>query len=268
MKKITLVSAIWLAVFTFFPVLHVGASEELTIVGTGSGMSILKAVGEAFTKQNPGISVIVPKSAGSGGGIKAVGNDEYILGRVARDIKGNEKRYGLKHMTFAKMAIVIFVNNSVPISDITPEQVCRIYDGTTRKWEEISNGKGKIRVIRREDRNSYRVILQNSLPGFKDITLTRRSKTTITDQTTLAECANQKNSIAFSTWPDVKQAPGVHALKLGGIHPTNLKYPCTGPLSLIYKQKNYNGNLKKFIEFLSSPAAKEAMVEAGGLPAE
>ena len=127
MKKMALVSVVCTAVFVFFPVLHVGASEELTIVGTGSGTSILKAIGKAFTKQNPEVSVIVPKSIGSSGGIKAVGNDKYILGRVARDIKDKEKRYGLKHVPFAKMPIVIYVNNSVPISDITPGQVCRIF---------------------------------------------------------------------------------------------------------------------------------------------
>lgn len=266
MKNMALVSVVCTAVFVFFPVLHVGASEELTIVGTGSGTSILKAIGKAFTKQNPEVSVIVPKSIGSSGGIKAVGNDKYILGRVARDIKDKEKRYGLKHVPFAKMPIVIYVNNSVPISDITPGQVCRIYDGTTRKWEEISKGKGKIRVIRREDGDSSLSILIKALPGFKDITLTPRSKTTFSDPSTLSECTKQKNSIAFGAWSDVRKATDVHALKLGGMHPSNPKYPCTGTLSLIYKEKNYNGNLKKYIEFISSPAAKKAIVEAGGLP--
>ena len=268
MKKMALVSALCMAVFAFFPILHVGASEELTIVGTGSGTSILKAIGKAFTKQNPEISITVPKSIGSGGGIKAIGNDEYILGRVARDIKDKEKRYGLKCVPFAKMPIIFFVNNSVPISDITPGQVCRIYDGTTRKWEEISKGKGKIRVIRREDGDSSLSILLKALPGFKDITLTPRSKTTFSDPSTLAACTKQKNSIAFGTWPDVRKATDVHELKLGGMHPSNPKYPCTGTLSLIYKEKNYNGNLKKFVEFISSTAAKKAIIDAGGLPAE
>jgi phosphate transport system substrate-binding protein len=268
MKKMTLVSAVCLAVFAIFSVSHAGVSGELAIVGTGSGSSILKAIGKAFNKQNPEISITVPKSIGSGGGIKAVGNDEYILGRVARDIKGKEKRYGLKRVPFAKMPIVIYVNNSVPMSDITPEQACRIYDGTTRKWEEISKGKGKIRVIRREDGDSSLLILLRSLPGFKDITLTPRSKTTFSDPSTLAVCTSEKNSIAFGTWSDVNKATGVRALKLGRMHPTDPKYPCTGILSLIYKEKNYTGNLKKYIEFISSPAAKKAIAEAGGLPVD
>ena len=268
MKKLIFVLTTCMAVFAIFPVLYAGTSEELVIVGTGSGSSILKAIGKAFAKQNPEITITVPKSIGSGGGIKAVGNDEYILGRVARDIVGNEKKYGLKQVPFAKMPIAFFVNTSVPISDITPEQACRIYDGTTRKWEEISKGKGKIRVIRREDGDSSLLVLLRALPGFKDITLTRRSKTTFSDPSTVAACAKQKNAIAFGTWPNVKGEPGVHELKLDGVHPAEQKYPYTGTLSLIYKGKNYNGNLKKFVEFISSTAAKKAIIDAGGLPAE
>ena len=154
------------------------------------------------------------------------------------------------------------------MSDITPEQACRIYYGTTRKWEEISKGKGKIRVIRREDGDSSLSILLRTLPGFNDITLTSRSKITFSDPSTLAACTSQKNSIAFGAWPDVKKTTGVHALKLATMHPTDPKYPCTGTLSLIYKEKNYNGNLKKYIEFISSPAAKKAIVDAGGLPVD
>ena len=44
----------------FIAALAVGAAlagpviaEEITVVGTGSGMSILKAVGEAFSQANP-----------------------------------------------------------------------------------------------------------------------------------------------------------------------------------------------------------------------
>ena len=103
MKKLIFVLAVCMTVFVIVPVQLAGASGELVIVGTGSGSSIVRAIGTAFTEQNPEIAIIVPKSIGSGGGIKAVGNDEYILGRVARDIEDKEKRYGLTRMPIAKI---------------------------------------------------------------------------------------------------------------------------------------------------------------------
>lgn len=94
-------------------------AEVITIVGTGSGSTILKATGAAFSQANPGNSVEVPKSIGSGGGVKAVGSDKAAIGRVARGIKDKEKHYGLTYLPFAKMPIVFMVNKSVGVKSLS-----------------------------------------------------------------------------------------------------------------------------------------------------
>jgi len=257
--------------FGFFITLIIGTAayaEKITIVGTGSGTSILKAIGEAFTAANPDISIDVPASIGSGGGINAVCKDEYILGRVAREIKENEKILGLTRVALAYMPVVFFVNDTVTVTSITAQQACDIYSGKIRNWEEIGVGKGKIRVIRREDGDSSLSILLKTLPGFKDITLTEQSKTTYSDVSTVEECVDQENAIAFGPWPNVKNIKGVHALEIGGVGPVHNEYPCGGTLSLIYKEKNYKGNVKKFVEFATSPAVYEVMRDAGALPVQ
>jgi phosphate transport system substrate-binding protein len=53
----------------------VGA-DELPVVGTGDGIPVLKAVGDAFSAEHPSTKVLVPPSIHSSGGIRAV-----ILGR-------------------------------------------------------------------------------------------------------------------------------------------------------------------------------------------
>jgi phosphate transport system substrate-binding protein len=242
------------------------ASKELVIVGTGSGISLLQALGKIFMKQNPDITITVPASIGSGGGIRSVGNDEYVLGRVARDIDENEKQYNLEVIPIAKIPIVFYVNASISIWEISYEQACGIYSGAIRKWEEIGGGQGTIRVIRREDGDSSLSIFMKTLPGFKEITITERSKIIYTDQETVEACKSQKNAIAFGSLADIKYEKGVRALKLDGVDPTEPMYPHLGFLSLIYKQKNYKGNVKKFIEFTLSDDAKHAIFTAGGLP--
>jgi phosphate transport system substrate-binding protein len=243
-------------------------AEEITIVGTGSGSSVLKAIGEAFTALHPDIRIRVPKSIGSSGGIKAVGTDEYVLGRVARDIKETEKSNGLTSVLVAHPPIVFFVNRSVTIESITPEQACAIYSGKIRRWEEVGGGKGKIRVIRREEGDSSLSILLKTLPGFKDITLTNKSKTTYTDGSTVEECQNRKNAIAFGPASNIKGLEDVRVVHLDGVAPTQETYPCIGMLSLIYKEQNYNGSVKKFVEFATSAAAHRIIKEAGALPAK
>ena len=264
MKPGAFMVSIFMALFILFS-FNTAISEELVIVGTGAGIPVLKAVGKAFTEQNPQIMVTVPKSIGTGGGIKAVGIGDYSLGRVARDISDKEKKYGLTQCPLAKLPIVFYVNPSVSLVGITPEQACSIYSGTTRTWEALGGKNKTIRVIRREPGDSSLIVLLNTLPGFKAIAQTRVSKVTYTDQETIESCLHQEGSIAYGTLSDAKDTPGIRVLKIDDLSPFDPKYPYFGPLDLVYKKKNYNGSLKKFIEFISSDAAKKAIVDAGGL---
>ena len=112
MKKVCLASLVAL--------LSIGlaVAEEIVIVGTGSGTSVLKAVGAAYTKAHPKVTITVPSSIGSGGGMRAVGKDKNILGRVAREIKQSEKSYGMTYLAYAKMPIVFFVHKEVTIKSL------------------------------------------------------------------------------------------------------------------------------------------------------
>ncbi|MBU2548068.1 MAG: substrate-binding domain-containing protein [Proteobacteria bacterium] len=267
MKKVFIFTVL-IAAMIATPVAFAETVDELLIVGTGSSASLLEAVARTFGAQYQGIVVKIPPSIGSGGGIKAVGEDEYLVARVARNIQKKEERYGLFQMPIAKIPIVFFVNTSATIKELTPEQACGIFSGSIKKWEEIGTGKGKIRVIKREDGDSSLMVLHNQFPGFKEITLTPNSKTTYTDQETVVSCKDQPNSISFGSFPDVMNENRLRALVIGGMHPTNPSYPYVGVLSLVYKEKNNKGALSKFIQFLSTDAAKKAIIESGGFPVE
>ncbi len=117
-------------------------AEDLIIVGTGSSANILESLGQAFFAINPEITVIVPPSIGSGGGIKAVGNDDFLVGRIARSLSAKEQRHGLTVLRIARVPIVFFVNSSVSLKNISSEQVCNVYAGKTRKWEDLGGEPG------------------------------------------------------------------------------------------------------------------------------
>jgi phosphate transport system substrate-binding protein len=70
-------------------------AADLSVVGTGDGIDLLRALGAAYTADHPDINVIVPPSIGSGGGIAAVGSDKEVLARIARPLSDTEKQAGL-----------------------------------------------------------------------------------------------------------------------------------------------------------------------------
>src|SRR3977135_1810531 len=70
-------------------------ASDLSVVGTGDGIDLLRALGAAYTAAHPDTNVIVPPSIGSGGGIAAVGSGKEVLGRIARPLSDSQKEDGL-----------------------------------------------------------------------------------------------------------------------------------------------------------------------------
>jgi len=252
------------AIVLYFLVLPISA-EEITIVGTGSGPPILKAIGAAFTKQNPEVRIVVPHSIGSGGGIKAVGNDEYLLARVARGIKEKEKQYNLSYTPIARIPIVFYANRNVTIKSLATEQVCGIYSGKIFNWQEVGGHSARIRVITRQDGDSSLSVLLKSFPNFNDIVITELSKTTYSDPDTIKLTEITSDAIAFGSYSDVMKR-AVNILNINQISPTDDAYSYFGIFGLVYKEKNRTGTINKFIDFATSAAAYGPIKESGGLP--
>ncbi|RJQ53319.1 MAG: phosphate ABC transporter substrate-binding protein [Desulfobacteraceae bacterium] len=240
-------------------------AEELAVVGTGSGMAILESIGKAFNGKNAGMTVSVPKSIGSDGGIKAVGTDQAAIGRVSRKIKENEKSYELVYMPIAKMPIAFFVNKSVETQNLSADQVCAIYSGKINEWSEVGGKSAKLRVVRREDSDSSLKVLLEQFPGFKEIALTAKSKTTNKDSENCEFIEKTTDTIGFGPY-DMARNYQVNILKIDGKHPSDPGYAFVGELALIYKEKNFKENIKKFVGFAKSAEAHEAIKSAGGLP--
>lgn len=244
--------------------LPAAAGEKLTIVGTGDGVAVLDAVGKAFTEKK-GTEVAVPKSIGSGGGIRAVGEDRTALGRVARDIKEKEKHYGLTRTPFVRIPTVFFINSSVGVEGLTAAQVIDIYSGKTTSWKDVGGGDRTINVLRREDGDSSLKNLQRSFPGFKDLAITGSSRVMEKTPLMIKAIANLEDSIGFGPM-DVAIANNLKVLKIDGKAPTDEGYPTLGTIALIYKEGNFTGDIKSFVEFATSGEAAAAIKSAGGIP--
>jgi len=240
-------------------------AEEITIVGTGSGAAILKSIGEAYTQGHPGVTISVPKSIGSGGGIKAVGTDTNLIGRVARGLKDKEKPYGLTYVPYAKDPIVFMVHKTVGVTNLSVQQVCDIYSGTITNWKEVGGPDARIRVIRREDGDSSISVLLKTLPGFKDITITAKSKTAYSDPETTSLVEKKEGTIAFGTYGNAKAAD-VGIVTINGVSPNDAAYPYVGTLAFVFKEKNRTGAIADFVTFATSAASHDAVRAAGGTP--
>jgi len=260
-KKVGIVAMVLALVL---PVSQANA-KTIEIVGTGDGVKVLNALGAAFAKSHPGMSISVPESIGSNGGIAAVSKDEKVVARVARTLKGDEKVYGLTYLPFAKVPVVFFVNPTLDVKKLTSAQVCAIYAGKIVNWKEVGGPDAAIVVVTREAKDSSLGVLQKSLPGFKEVVVT--GKALLVEKTPLMfnMVEEQPNAIGFGP-SDVAINSRVREVAIDGRLSIFPDYPCINTLAFVFKEKSRSGDLRAFLAYATSPAAAPVIRAAGGMP--
>ncbi len=128
-------------------------AADLSVVGTGDGIDLLRALGAAYTADHPDTNVIVPPSIGSGGGVAAVGSNKEVLARVARPLSDSEKEAGLIATPVFRLPSAFFVHRSAGVSSLTNAQLADIYSGKVTNWRDVGGQDMRIKVVRREDQD-------------------------------------------------------------------------------------------------------------------
>ncbi len=243
------------------------SSKTLTINGTGDSQELLTKLGEKFEKLNPSVTVIIPASIGSGGGIKKVIHGDNNLGRTARALKKDEKSQGVKQIVFAYSPVVFVVNYDAERINFTVKNIMDIFSGKIKRFEDIADCtvRGKIYVIRREPGDSSLNILRDNLAGFKDIK-EYVGKIAYTSGETKRLLLKYKNTISYVALPNIKNSK-LKIINVDNTLPTkeNIlsgKYKLITPFGLVYKGK-LQGIHKQFIDFLKTKEAKEIMQNSG-----
>ncbi len=259
MKKITV------AVLAVLITGSMASAEGINVVGTGAGMGVLKEIGADFMKVTPNVQIVVPASIGSGGGITAVGKDQEKLGRVSRKLKDTESSLGLTYVEIAKLPIVFYVNRGVGVKKLTTAQILDIYTGKTKNWKAVGGTDLPIIVMRREKGDSSLEVLTSLITGFSDETITKEAVTLLTDTEATARAEVTPGAIGFGTLANAAAAK-LDALTMDNVEPTSPGYKYLGALALIYKNANYMGNIKAFIDFAASKKANPAIARAFCIP--
>ncbi len=256
--------AVTVSLSLVFP-LTVALADDIVIPGTGDGVAILKALGASFTKKNPDVTVTIPDSIGSSGGIKAAGTGEAVLARVARDIKTKEQGYGLTQTPFARIPAVFFVNRSVSIDLLTGGQVAAIYSGQIKNWKDVGGPDAPIVVVAREETDSTLAVLRECLPHFADLKFASTALVETKSPLMLERVEKTEHAIGFGPY-DLASKSNVKVLALDGRSALMADYPCVTTLSFVYKQEALTGANAAFVQFATSSAAALPIRVAGGLP--
>lgn len=257
-----------------FPLLAVGlymtlssgaGAQSLTVVGTGDGLDMLRAVAAVYRAEKGG-DVIFPASIGSGGGIAAVAAGSERLARVARPLKETERAAGLIAIPIAQLPTAIIVHPGVGVSALTSEQLVSIFRGEITDWSAVGGKPGKIKVVRREEANSSLQVLRASMPGWKDLQITTLSKTAVTTQDAIETVDRVEGSIGFVPY-STSLLPDAIVLRIDGRAPTDEGYPSAALLQFVYRGE-IAPEAREFVAFVRSNEGFRLLEAYGAVPAK
>ncbi len=122
--------------------------------GSGAVMSLAQYSAEAYMEDNPGMIVSV-SGGGTSRGIKSLIDGTSQIAMASSEINkellmlAEEKNVTLIKHVVAYDAIVPFVNLKNPISDLTMEQLRKIYTSQIVDWKEVNGNKSPIAITTR-----------------------------------------------------------------------------------------------------------------------
>lgn len=244
-----------------------GARSEQTVSTDGS-TSMEKVIGflsEAYMEKNQNVKVTY-NPTGSGAGIQAVRDGYCDIGLSSRDLKDDEKET-LNAAVVAIDGIAVIVNPENPVTDLTVEQIAKIYTGEIINWSDVGGSDLPIVCIGREAASGTR-------DGFESITGTADSCKYAQELTSTGDVvqtvSSNPNAVGYASLASVKDS--VKTLRVDGVSPSNETilngtYRVQRNFLLVTrKDKELTGAAKDFYDFAMSTAADEYIEKAGAVP--
>lgn len=234
--------------------------------GSTSMEKVIGALGEAFEEANKGISFTY-NPTGSGSGIEAVTAGRCDIGLSSRALKDDEKSKGLKEATLALDGIAIIVNPQNSVSNLSLDDITKIYKGEVTNWKDVGGSDGEIVLIGREASSGTR-------DGFESITKTKdkcqyRQELTSTGDVITAVSQNP-NAIGYASLASVKES--VKAVSVDNVAPSEEtvkdgSYVVQRPFVLVTKEnEKLSDSAQKFFDYITSSDAASIISEAGAVP--
>ena len=242
------------------------ATASVSTDGSTSMEKVIGALGEAF-QNDTGISFTY-NPTGSGSGIKAVQEGRCDIGLSSRDLKAEETEAGLSAVVLAYDGIAVIVNPENPISNLSVEQIAKIYKGEITNWSELGGNDAEIVLIGREAGSGTR-------DGFESITNTEdackyRQELTSTGDV-ITTVSQNPGAIGYASVASVKDS--VKAVNVDGVAATeeNIKngsYVVQRPFMLVTKTDTpLSDAALQFFTYITSTDANEIISTAGVVPA-
>lgn len=237
-------------------------SGSIQIAGSTSVQPLSEELAMMFMEKYPDVKVNVA-GGGSGAGIKAVQNGTSHIGASSRELKPEEKN--VKEFVIAKDAIAVIVNPANPVSDLTMDQIKRVFSGEMTNWKDLGGKDAPITVVIREDGSGTRGAFEEIVLGeykFTDKAIIQNSTGAL--RTTVAGTPDAIGFVSLGALNDEVKAIKIDGVEITKENVLNGSYKIARPFIYLTKEEP-EGLTKHFIDFVLSSEGQE-IIERDFIP--
>ena len=242
-------------------------SGNVATGGSTSMKNVIAALTEGFAEVEPGVTVSYDPT-GSGAGITGATDKTLDIGLSSRALKDEEKAGGLKETVLAYDGIAIIVHPDNPVSDLSIEQIAKLYTGEITNWKDVGGKDAQVVLIGREAASGTRDGFE-SITGTKDKCQYRQELTSTGDVITAV--SQNPDAIGYASLASIKDT--VKALNVDGVTPSEAtvkdgSYKVQRPFVLVTVEgKALSPAAQSFFDYATSPAAADIIAKAGAVAA-
>ena len=242
-------------------------SGTVSTDGSTSMEKVIGALSESYMAANKDVTVNY-NPTGSGAGITAVQEGTCDIGLSSRALKDEEKAAGLKETVLAYDGIAIIVHPDNPVSDLSIEQIAKLYTGEITNWKDVGGNDAEVVLIGREAASGTRDGFE-SITGTKDKCRYRQELTSTGDVITAV--SQNPDAIGYASLAAIKDS--VKALSVDGVTPSEAtvkdgSYPVQRPFVLVTVEgKTLSAAAQSFFDYATSADAADIIAKAGAVAA-
>lgn len=247
-------------------------ANQILVDGSTTVGPIAKAFAEHYMATHPGVSITVSES-GSGNGAKSLINATCDVATLSRPMKNSETKAAqeagvlpIEHVV-ALDGIAIIVHASNPVSNLTLEQIRRVYLGEVRSWKELGGPDLPIVIISRDTNSgTYEAFGSLVMQGQK---LTERTEYVGSNGAIRERVLSTPTAVGYV---GMAFTEGVKALTVEGIELSaetvrGRTYPVSRPLFMYTNGRPKAGTpLEDFIQLGTTVEGKKIITDLGFVP--
>ena len=239
-------------------------SGKITLNGSTSMEEFVNALSEGIKEQYPNLT-LEPRFTGSSAGIEAAIDGTSDIGNSSRSLTDDEKNQGLVENIVAIDGIAIVTHADNEISNLTTDQLKKIYTGEITNWSEVGGVDEAIVVVGREAGSGTRGAFEEIL-GVEDAC--KYAQELNETGAVVAKVGETEGAIGYVSLDNVKDS--VKALKLDGVEASEEtikdgSYSLQRPFVMATKGKisEQSEAVQAIFEFIDSEAGQKVIEQVG-----